>query len=141
MSVRADRDLQRALIVTRTVEASQTVVVGRVVKDGASADKFCQHSADGVGAYGVVSQLGPLNGAAGDKVAVAMLCGACVIPVVVGTGGATRGKWAKVVSDGVTSATPDVATPAAAEVVGIFTQSGVAGDLIGMIPARGWLTE
>ncbi len=140
MAVRPDSNLQHALIVTRTVETGQTVAVGRVVKDG-NADKEVQHTTDGVEAIGVITALGALAGAAGDKVAVALLAGACVIPVKVGTGGATRGKLAKVVADGVTDATPDVATPTGVNIVGFFTQSGVAGDLVGMVPARSWLTE
>ncbi len=140
MAIRADRDLQRALIKTRLVETGQTVALGRVVKDG-NADGEVQHCADGVDAIGVITSLGPLNGAAGDEVQMAYLAGAIVIPVKVGTGGATRGKFAKCVADGVTNAVPDVATPAAMNVVGFFTQSGVAGDIVGMVPAKGWLTE
>lgn len=133
-------DLQRALIVTRKVEAGQTVAVGRVVKDG-DADHEVQHTADGVDAIGVIIALGLLAGAAGDEVQMAYLAGPIIIKVKVGTGGATRGKFAKCVADGVTNAVPDVATPAAMNVVGFFTQSGVAGDIVGMVPARGWLTE
>lgn len=144
MAVRPDSDLKFALIVQRTVEAGQTVAVGRVVKDG-DADKEVQHTTDGVDAIGVVTAIGHNTGvtagAAGDRVSVALLAGACIIPVKVGTGGATRGKFAKVVSDGVTNAVPDVATPAAMNVVGFFTQSGVAGDIVGMVPAKSWLTE
>ncbi len=140
MATRPDSVTQHALIVPRTVEAGQTVVVGRVVKDG-NADHECQHTTDGVDATGIVTALGALAGAAGDKVRVALLAGCGIVPVLVGTGGATRGKYAKVVADGVTDATPDVATPAAMNVVGFFTQSGVAGDMVGLVPLRSWLTE
>jgi hypothetical protein len=133
-------DLERLLIKTRTVETGQTVAVGRVVKDG-NADYEVQHTEDGIGAIGVVIALGLLAGAAGDRVQIAYLAGAGVIPVKVGTGGATRGKFAKCVADGVTDATPDVATPTGANVVGYFTQNGVAGDFVGMVPSRGWATE
>lgn len=140
MATRSDRFLQNALIVTRTVEASQTVAVGRVVKDG-TGDGKCQHTTDGVGAVGVVVTLGKLAGVAPDRVQIAYLAGAAVIPVLVGTGGATAGKFAKVVSDGVTDAAETVTTPVATEIVGFFTQTGVVGDVIGMVPARSWLTE
>ena len=140
MAVRSDRDLQRALIKTRKVETGQTVVVGRVVKDG-NADGECQHCDDGVDAIGVITSLGPLAGAAGDEVQLAYLAGAIVIPVKVGTGGAVRGKFAKCVADGVTSATPTVTTPVAVDVVGFFTQSGSVGEIVGMVPARSWLNE
>lgn len=140
MAARPDQNLQNALIVTRTVETATTCTVGGIVKDG-NADKEVQPTTDGVGAIGVITALGALAGAAGDKVQMAYLAGACIIPVKVGTGGATRGKFAKVVSDGVTDATETVTTPVAVNVVGFFTQSGVAGDIVGMIPAKSWLTE
>jgi hypothetical protein len=133
-------DLERLLIKTRTVETGQTVALGRVVKDG-NADYEVQHTDDGAGAIGVVIALGLLAGAAGDKVQIAYLSGAGVISVKVGTGGATRGLPAKCVADGVTDATLDVATPTAANIVGWFTQTGVAGDFIGMVPTRSWATE
>jgi hypothetical protein len=140
MATRPDQMLDKCTIVARTVETATTVTVGSVVKDG-NADKECQPTTDGVDAIGIVVALGKLAGAAGDKVSVALLAGGGVVPVKVGTGGATRGKLAKVVADGVTNAVPDVATPAAMNVVGYFTQSGVAGDLVGLVPMRSWLTE
>lgn len=140
MTVRPDSNLSNALIVTRAVLAATTVTVGSVVKDG-TADKQVQPTTDGVGAIGVITSLGALAGAAGDKVQMAYLAGACIIPVKVGTGGAVRGALAKVVADGVTTAAETVTTPVAAEVVGFFTQSGVVGDLVGMVPARSWITE
>jgi len=140
MATRPDSNLQNALIVTRTVETGQTCTLYGVVKDG-NADKEVQPTTDGVGAIGVITALGPLAGAPGDKVQMAYLAGACIIPVKVGTGDATRGLFAKVVSNGVTDATPTVSTPAAMDVVGFFTQDGVAGDIVGMVPAKSWLTE
>lgn len=140
MAARSDRFLDHILHVARTVEAAQTVTIGMVVKDG-NADHECQPCTDGVGAYGVVMTLGALLGAAGDIVMVGLLAGSGVIPIKVGTGGATRGKWAKCVATGVTDATADVATPAGMDVMGIFMQSGVAGDIVGLMPARCWLTE
>lgn len=140
MATNADKVLNYALIVPRTVETGQTVAVGRVVKDG-NADHECQHTTDGVKAIGVVTALGKGQGAAGDIVSVCLLAGACIVPVKVGTGGATRGFLAKCVSDGVTDAVESVTTPVAADVVGYFTQSGVAGDMVGMVPLRSWITE
>jgi hypothetical protein len=140
MATRPDCDLRTALTVVRTVETGQTVAVGRVVKDG-NADKECQHTTDGVDAIGVVVALGNLAGAAGDKVSICLLAGSAVVPVKVGTGGATRGKKAKCVADGVTDAVISEATPTMAHTVGFFTQSGVAGDIVGMVPLAGYATE
>lgn len=144
MATRPDIDLQRLKTVTREVETSTTAVLYRVVKDG-NADHECQPTTDGVGAFGVVTSLGNSagSGAAGKKVQVTLLAGAGIIPVLVGTGGATRGKLAKVVSDGVTDATPTAtaSTPVVVYTMGIFTQSGSAGDVVGMIPSFGYVTE
>lgn len=126
MTTRPDSNLSSAIVVTRTVLTATTVTVGGVVKDGTS-DKQVQPTTDGVGAIGVVTSLGALAGAAGDKVQMAYLAGAAIVPVKVGTGGATRGKQAKVVADGVTDGTTGT------EVVGTFTESGVVGDLVGLL--------
>lgn len=146
MAAVADRDLSRALMVTRTVETAQTVAKYQVVKDG-NADKECQPAGAGELGFGVVVAIGGNTdvtaGAAGDFVTVALLAGACIIPVLVGTGGATRGKLQQVVSDGVTDVTPNGAptTGVLVGAVGIATQSGVAGDIIGIIPAPSWVLE
>lgn len=138
MATRANRDLSELIIRVRTVVTS-TVSLYTAVKDGTS-DAQCQPCTDGVGMFGIVVALGPLAGAVGDKVQVAYLCGAGIIPVKVGTGGATRGKWAKVVADGVTDATPAGSGTTAVEIAGIFEQNGVAADVVGLIPMRNWLT-
>lgn len=139
MATRPLSDLKNALIVTRTV-VTATVSVGMPVKPSTS-DTQVAPSADGVDMCGVVVALGPLAGAVGDRIQVALLAGACIIPVKVGTGGATRGKLAKVVSDGFTDAAQSVTTPVAADVAGQFLQSGSAGDMVGMLPGRMWVTE
>lgn len=140
MATRPDSDLRYALIVTRTVETGQSVAVGRVVKDG-NADKEVQHAGAGEAGIGVVVALGPLAGAAGDKVQVALLAGGCIIPVKVGTGGATRGALLQAVADGVTDVTPNGAGSTLVTAMGYATQNGVAGDLIGMVPARSYVLE
>lgn len=142
MAARPDKDLQKALLLTRTVETGQTVAKYRVVKDG-NADHECQHAGAGELGFGVVTELGKLAGAAGDKVQIAALAGGCVIPVLVGTGGATRGALLQCVADGVTDVTPNGAPTSGVLVaaVGIATQTGVAGDIIGMIPAPSYVLE
>ncbi len=142
MGTRADRDLKHALIVTRTVETGTTVTQYQVVKDG-NADKEVQPAGAGELGMGIVIALGPLAGAAGDKVQVALLAGACIIPTKVGTGGTTRGLLQQVVADGVTNVTPNGAptTGVLVGAVGIATQSGVAGDIVGIIPAPSYVLE
>ena len=128
MTTRPDSNLSNALIVTRTVSVA-AVAVGGLVKDGAS-DKLCQPTTDAVGAIGVITSLGPLAGAVGDKVQMAYLAGACIIPTKVGTGGASRGLPQKVVATGITDGTTGT------DIVGYTTQAGIAGDLVGLVPAR-----
>lgn len=142
MATRANRDLTEATIRVRTVVTS-AVSLYTAVKDGA-ADGQCQPCTDGVGMFGIVIAMGKdpstTPGAVGDKVQVAYLSGSGILPVKVGTGGATRGKWAKVVADGMTDATPSGAGTTATETAGIFEQNGVAGDIVGLIPIRNWIT-
>lgn len=144
MATRPDSQLGQALLVMRTVETATTVAVGYIVKDG-NADGECQKAAADELGFGVVIAIGGNKsvtaGAAGDKVTIALLAGAVIIPVLVGTGAATRGKLAKCVTDGVTDAAPTVTTPVATYVHGIFMQSGVAGDFVGLMPCPSWVTE
>jgi len=142
MATRPDQNLDNAMLVVRTVETAQTVAVGRVVKEG-NADKEVQHTGAGEFGIGVVVALGPLAGAAGDKVTVALLGGGCIIAVKVGTGGATRGTLVQSVADGVTDVTPNGAPTTGVLVAahGYVTQTGVAGDLVGMVPAPSFVLE
>jgi hypothetical protein len=128
MATRADMDLQRLIIETRTV-VTGAVSLYMPVKDGA-ADHQVQPTTDGVGMIGVVIALGTLSGAIGDLVQIAYLAGAGVIKIKVGTGGATRGLPQKVVATGFTDGTTGT------EIGGFATQSGAAGDIIGLVPAR-----
>lgn len=146
MAVRADRDLTNALLKTLTVDAGQTLAVGDIAKYG-DADGEVALCAAGEQGCGVVIAIGGNKdvtaGTAGDFVTVAMLAGACVLPVKVGTGGATRGKLLQSVSDGVTDVTPDGA-PSSGVLVGAHgfaTQNGSAGDFVGMVPAPSWVLE
>lgn len=146
MAARPMEDLQFAKIVTCIVETAETVAVGYAVKDG-NADGECLKCGVGEKGFGVVVAIGGNKavtaGAAGDRVSVALLAGACVIPVLVGTGGATRGAYLQSVADGLTdvTATAVAATPVYTAVHGIAMQTGVAGDLIGMMPAPGLQLE
>lgn len=143
MATRPDSNLQYTTKVIRIVETGQTVAVGNIVKDG-NADKECQKAGAGDLGFGVVLAIGGNTqvtaGAALDKVTVGLL-DVGIIPVLVGTGGATRGAQAKAVSNGVTDATHAPAGATSVGVHGIFTQSGVAADLVGMLPAPGLIIE
>jgi hypothetical protein len=141
---RADQDLSKATIVTRTVEAATSVTVGCMVKDG-NADHECQPCAAATDLpVGIVVQLGKLDGAAGDLVSVALLSGGGIARVKTG-GTATRGQSAKYAATGgfLGDSTP-TATASSPVIVwspGYFTHSGSSGDFVGLALCRHYLTE
>jgi hypothetical protein len=142
MATRATRDLSNARIVKMRVQAAAaTVAIGRTVKAG-TLDNDCLLVAAGELGYGVcIAHLDSLVGAAGGFITVAVLAGACVIPVKVGTGGATFGALLQTVADGVTNVTPVAAGTTLVWAHGFAVETGVAGDLIGMIPSQTWVNE
>jgi hypothetical protein len=132
MAARPDCVLIEALIRPKTV-VTTPVVKGRVVSLNTS-DGQCVHTAAAGLGFGVALE----SGAVGESIPVYLLAGAGIVPVVVGTGGATRGLLAAVVADGVTNSGTASAV-GAAYTCGFFTQSGVAGDIVGMVPLPGLL--
>ncbi|MGW8285761.1 MAG: hypothetical protein ACWGPR_08585 [Candidatus Deferrimicrobiaceae bacterium] len=136
MATRASRNLDKTTTFVRTVETSQTVAVGRLVKDG-NADYECQHAAANEAGIGIVIAIGGnpevTAGAAGDFVTIAALDGG-IIPVLVGTGGATRGTPCVAVATGLTDATLNAAGSTYSFSPGRFAESGSAGDIVGLIP-------
>jgi hypothetical protein len=127
MATRAERVIDPALIRSATVKSGEVVTLGKPIKlsSGEVLDCTAGESADGIALEA---------GAAGAVVSYAVVgCGG-IVPVLVGTGGATEGAFAVVVSDGVTDSATlgDGTTPV--KVVGKFRQTGSAGDIVGMIP-------
>lgn len=144
----SDRNLEELLTVTRTVVTS-AVSLNCGVKDG-SNDHECQPLAAATDLpSGVVIAMGGnpqvTPGAVGDKVTVALLSGGGIIPVKVGTAGATRGQSAKYGAAGgkLVNCTPTATatTPVVVQALGYFTQTGVDGDIVGMVPCRHFLLE
>lgn len=130
MAVRPLKKLDFAHTLTLTVETGETVTAGKTVIPG-SADNTCKDP-------GAASDLviGVALGTpgevftAGAKVQVVLF--APIVPMVVGTGGSTRGKKQVVVSDGITDAAANGGGTTAVECIGVAMQSGVAGDHIGV---------
>jgi len=123
MAARPDAVLDNALIRPKVV-VTTGVTKYRVVKLNTS-DTQCVHSGAGEAGDAVALE----TGAVGETIPVYLLAGAGIVPVVVGTGGATRGLQAVVVADGVTnSGTLGGGT--------VIKNTGVAGDVVGMIPLR-----
>ena len=130
MAARPDALLEGATIRPKTV-VTTAVAKYRVVKLSTS-DSQCVHAGAGEAGDGVALEAG----AVGEQIPVVLMAAGCVVPVLVGTGGATRGLAAVVVADGVTNSGTLGGGTVLKNTVGTFTQSGVAGDIVGMIPSR-----
>lgn len=132
MATRALINLDHADIKTFIVKSGTTTLYGKAVKHDASDDSVDNAGANEDLAIGIA-----LDSVVGDgvkKVQVALLSGAGVLPCLVGTGGATRGKFAVLAADGATDAAASGVTNAR-PCIGKFLQSGVAGDIVGLMPA------
>lgn len=132
MATRALKKLDYATIMTFTVATGQTATKGKHVLLSGSDNAVATAGANSDLAVGIALH----SAAAGAEVQVALL--GPVIPTLVGTGGSTRGTKQVIVADGVTDcAAHDSSGATDNSVVGIAMQSGVAGDLIGMMQTLG----
>ena len=131
MATNAKQDLDDVRIETMTIASAQTTTVGLgVIRSGAD-DTVATAGANG-NCLGVALE----TGVAAAKVQIAMFGGSAgVIPVKVGTGGATQGAYAIATSDGFTDQTLGGGTTVK-YVVGKFAQTGVVGDIVGLYPGQ-----
>lgn len=130
MGVRATQDLVRAIIKTYTVKTGGATTAGKPVKFGTTDTEVdTQLAADASIGFGTALE----TKTAGQQVQVCPH-GVQIVPMIVGTGGSTRGLKQKIASDNTgitdTGATTDV-------FVGRAMQSGVVGDLIGVLVGGG----
>lgn len=112
---------------TFTVAAASTVTAGWAVKFGATADTVLNQAAIGDECPGIALT----SGTAGQQVDVCFP--GPIIPVTVGTGGATQGARAKWVANGYTNVTAIGGGTVKLTSPGIFMQTGVAGDSVGLL--------
>jgi len=126
MATRTHRFLQNACIRTFKVETSGDVTLGRPVKFG-NADDEVENASTNEKSIGTAYLSETTDGA---RVQVVMH-GHSIVPVLVGTGGATRGEYAIATTDGYTNQTLGGGTTVK-YIAGQFLQSGVAGDYVGM---------
>jgi len=113
---------------TATVAAGQTATLGRLAIFAAADDQVQTAGSGSDLTIGVFKE----TAAASARVEIQLW--APVVPVVVGTGGATRGTKAVGVADGITDAAAhDSSGTTDNAIVGIFMQSGIAGDTVGMM--------
>jgi hypothetical protein len=125
MATRADQILEKVTIRSFKV-VTAPAVRGRQCKFGSADDEA---TVCGAGEQGMGIFLG--DAAVGAYVDVATFTGGGVVPVVVGTGGATRGAYAVAVANGMTNQTLGGGT-VVRHVAGTFTQTGVAEELVGL---------
>jgi hypothetical protein len=123
MAIRAAEQLQYTEIRPFTV-AVAPVIAGQAVKHSGADLSVTALAAVGDEAVGIVME----DAAVGAICKVAMF-GNGIKKVKVGTGGATRGKAAKFVANGLTNATIGGATTALFS-CGQFLESGVVGDMV-----------
>lgn len=132
MSVtRASEDLRFALVKSYLVASGQTATKGKLVKHSTNEGEILTASAGNDG-FGIALA----DAVAGAYVQVAHLAGPCIIKVLVGTGGATHGKAAVAVSDGLTDAATLGGGTTLVNVLGHFQESGSVGDYVGLVPSR-----
>jgi hypothetical protein len=134
MADRAHKVLQCPVIRPYTVAASQTVTVGKTAKFASADNEVQDAGAASDLAIGVVlpNALANSSGVVAAGVVVEVIHPFPIVPMKVGTGGATRGKKQKVVSDGVTDGAANGGGTTASELIGIAMQTGVVGDEIGV---------
>jgi len=119
--------LDKALIVTKTVASGQTATLGYGLVRHTDDD-----SVDDAGANGNAYCVALETRTAGQKVQVALLTGGAVVPVKVGTGGATQGQYAIHAADGWTDQTIGGGTTVK-YIGGKFMEGGVVGDIVGLM--------
>lgn len=128
MPVRSTQDLKHATIKTATVGAAVTNGYG--VKH--SSEGVITNVSAGEQPAGIALE----TGVTGRPAQFALLSGPCIIPVKVSaTGAATRDGWAIATADGFTDAVALGGGTVAKNIAGKFYDSGVAGDIVGLVPA------
>jgi hypothetical protein len=126
---RAQERLEGADIRPYTVNSGQTVRKGFAVKTSGAG--IVEAAAVGDNAIGIALDLGDGNGTTGPTSIRVAHFGKGVVKALVGTGAATKGSFAKFVSDGATDATVGGATTKLV-VYGQWLEAGAAGEVAGL---------
>jgi hypothetical protein len=125
------RKLEHCTFKEYIVAASQSVTIGELVV--LASDTTIQ-DAGGASDLGI----GVATASATDGARVEVYLFGPIIPVAVGTGGATRGTKAKAAADGFTDASTHNSDGTGNEsTYGIFMQTGTVGQVVGMMVAVG----
>jgi len=115
-----------SIVNTYIVAAGQVATVGRAVKFAAADEQVQLAGSANDKGIGIALH----SAVAGASVQVLMLAHS-IVPVRVGTGGATRGEYAVLASDGYINQTLGGGSTVR-YIGGVFTQSGVVGDFVGL---------
>lgn len=126
MAARPTKKIQNALIETWTVTAAAAATEGMPLTLTAERTGRDSTAAENCSAIALETK------AAGEKVQVALLSGGAIVPVRVGTGGATAGAYATVGTTGLTDQTLGGGTTVA-YIAGKFIETGVSADKVGLI--------
>lgn len=126
MALRAMRDLRNAVTKTFKVTAGKTVTKNQPVKFTPGAETI-----EPAGAGELAIGFAIIDGTEGKDVSVALPFSA-IVGAKVGTGGATAGNMAVAVEDGVADASHASGEGDPVGVCGMFLESGVAGDVVGL---------
>lgn len=136
MATRATSVLNNALIRTFIVKSGVTTVAGLRVKFDSTDDSIDNAGTADDTAFGTALEAKTGN-AGGTVMCQVALDGHMIVEMKVGTGGATRGKKQKYLSgDGVTDAATNGGGTTTEIIVGIAMNSGVAADMIGVMPCN-----
>jgi hypothetical protein len=128
MATRAIKKLDYCPVMGFKVAAGQTATKGLAVLLSGSDEEVATAGANSDLAIGIALN----TAAAAAEVQVALF--APVIPAVVGTGDTTRGKKQVLVANGITDAAAhDSSGNTDQAIYGIAMQSGVAGDMVGLM--------
>lgn len=136
MAVRANQDLKNALVKTYSAKSAAVFTVGARVKFGASDTEADLGGANDDLTFGTALNACTGN-AAGSIIVEVALDMPQIIAMTVGTGGSTRGVKQIAAANGVTDAQTNGGGTTPHALVGIAMQSGVVGDLIGVMPIAG----
>lgn len=136
MATRATFDYKLASIKTFTVasaKVSTTDFNQKLNTDGTIQDAVAGEASIGVAYKSMGTQPAAV---AGEQMQVALIQGPGIFRAKVGTGGSTAGKEQVCAIDGVTDAPTLGGGTVLRNIVGIARETGVLGDVIGLIPMR-----
>lgn len=124
--IRPQENTENARILTAVIKSGESATVGLPLKRNTDGTIETAAAGERVCGWPVCA------GVAGETIGYYVPDGSTVLAVKVGTGGATPGKYAVVVADGVTNEPTLGGGTTAVELCGEFVDEGVVGDLAGL---------